>query len=607
MIIMRKIRGIILIFILLISLFPLAIAQNNSDNQSLQDTTTQQQDSSKINKGFACLEDEVEGECSSLSIQEIALTVLASPKEDILDECVDALKAKQSSTGCWPSGSCKTRETALAILALHHIGENTDKAEKWLVSKNQTADDLIWYLEQDSNDKTQCKISYSGEDYTINIDDNKKIDSNAGSCLTRAVSNFWLRVSSDCYNKEFAVSCDKKFIATLLYQHKDSPTLYVLKNTESEPAFGTINLKINAKCFPPSSGSCDYESTAWAALALLRTGHNIESFIPYLISLTDSNEQYLPKAFVYMVTNYQNYGNELIQEQKLGNYWLAEYSAYNKFYDTALALLALTSSSSEPVIKARDWLLFSQSSDGCWKNSNNEIIRDTAIILWALEGRAGSVSPGATTYCSEANYFCIPESECPESEKLTNYFCTGLNTVCCENENLKLCSEYDGVECASDEFCDGNERRAANTNYCCLDTCEIRSQETECEKMGYVCLDACSEDQEMVSYSCDGSEVCCRTKTEPSSTWWIWVLIIGIIVLLGIIAWILRARLKLFWFKIKSKFKKDKGGAKPSGSGFPPKPGFPPIRRTLMTRPVKPSSRDKSMDNVFSKLKEMSK
>ena len=92
---------------------------------------------------------------------------------------------------------------------------------------------------------------------------------------------------------------------------------------------------------------------------------------------------------------------------------------------------------------------------------------------------------------------------------------------------------------------------------------------------------------------------------------------IGIIILLAIIGWILREKLKLLLFKLKTKFKKDKGGRRPSRGGprpptrpgFPPRPGIPPRRPPM---PVAPQRRktgggDKAMSETFRKLNEMSR
>lgn len=569
-------------------------------------TTTAQQDPDKTEKAFECLETKAK-DCKSLTTQELAYTILATP-DNIFDDCLKELKSRKISDN-WGNS---VRDTALAILALDHAGENTEASEKWLLKQSRTPTDLIWYLQQDSNTETECHIGYQTKDYLIAVEKNKKIDRNAGTCLTLAQSNFWLQINPTCYDYEFSISCDKDFIATLLYKNKNSPVIYPLQGTDSSPAYGTIDLNVNSKCFGKTS--CEYEATAWATLALLKKGYDIEEYIPYIIAMADSNERYLPNSFTYMATNYENYATQLIEQQKLGNYWEAQTSAYNRYYDTALALIAIGGSSSEQITKARDWLLFSQGSNGCWSNS----IRDTAIVLWALEGRAGKAGTGgSTTYCSQANYFCIPSSECPSSEDVgNNYFCPSLSETCCITENLQSCSAYGGTQCGSDKACT-NERRATDTETCCVGECVEKPKTNECEDMYYSCRDSCSENQEEVTvYSCDGTEVCCKNKTASSSggsAWWIWILIILILTVLVAIGYIYREKLKLYWFKLKSKFKKDKGGKGSSSPGpsFPPRPGFPPIRRPQGI-PERRSPRrmfdrrDQAMAETFRKLKEMS-
>jgi hypothetical protein len=331
--------------------------------------------------------------------------------------------------------------------------------------------------------------------------------------------------------------------------------------------------------------------------------------------MADTNERYLPEAFIYMLTNYEDYATQLITSQKLGNYWEAKNSANNRFYDTSLALIALGSSSSEQITKSRDWLLFKQGDNGCWQNS----IKETAVVLWALSGRAGRSSGGSgVTYCSDANYFCIPSLDCPTAENVgNNYFCASLSDTCCTSENLKSCSEYGGQECATDKVCTGNNKKATDTTDCCTGSCEDRPQETECEASFYTCMDTCSEFQEpMESYACDQTQVCCRTKTEPEgSSFWTWLITILIILILAILGFIFRERLKMFWFKIKTKFKKDKrrsGGSRGPVAPAPPKPGFPPVRRPRP--PVAPMRRrrygnkkDPAMSETFRKLREMSR
>jgi len=629
---MRKTGVIITIFLLLLST-SLILANNETNNTQTNRTISSSSNEDltnkeKIEEGFDCLEKKA-GSCTGLKTKEIALTILATPDGDVYDDCVDELLKRKASDN-WGS----VEDTAFAILALNHAGKDTEASEEWLLEQAKTPKDLMWYLEQDSNEATECHIGYDTNDYKIKVDTNKKIDSDAGPCLSRAQSNFWLRIDPDCYETEFSIACDRDYIATLVYRNKNSDIIYVLDDTKSSSASKEVTISVNSKCFGESS--CNYETTAWATLALLNTGNSIEEFVPYLIAMSDTNEAYLPDAFIYMLTNYEDYAQRLVEDQEVGNYWNARNSAYNKYYDTALAILSLKSSSSKPVDKAKDWLLFSQDSNGCWQNS----VRDTAIVLWALTERAGrDGGGGSTVYCVESGYFCIPKAECPTIDDVgDNYYCSALSDTCCVSEHLKECSEYGGNVCGGGEECIGRVRKSLDEEKCCVGECRKETQETECEAQFYTCMDSCSEFQEPVpSYSCNAGQICCRTKPKESSSGslWIWILILLILAVAGVILWIKREKVKLLWFKMKSKFGKNKGGATPQGApptgprpgpGVPPRGGMPqrPIPRRQGMPPQRPRGPSRQMpqkpnqipknqqalqkkDDTFSKLRDMSK
>jgi uncharacterized integral membrane protein len=239
-----------------------------------------------------------------------------------------------------------------------------------------------------------------------------------------------------------------------------------------------------------------------------------------------------------------------------------------------------------------------------------------------LEGRAGKKpGTGTTIRCTDEDFFCIPRADCPSNEQRSNYFCPAKSAVCCEKENLKSCSEYQGTICAQGKICSGNERKATDTDSCCTGECIDKPTETQCESMNYFCKSSCSDTQEVISYTCNQGQVCCRTKTSTGGGlgWLFWTVLILIIILLLIFAWLFREKLKLFFFKFKTGFKKDKGrgpsgrgpGGYPPRPGMPPRPGFPPIRRPTSIPPVQqrrplPKGKDKDMSDTFDKLRKMS-
>ncbi len=546
---------------------------------------------SALPKAIACLETQVKDDCSgAVDIQQIALTILASPKQSVAQGCYNKLKTYDKGN-CFGLDSCQIRDTAMAVLALSHLNQDTKKYTDWMLNQTLISADVLWFMQQDSLEPANCKVIYDAQEYLFSVQANKKIDVNAGACLSLTNSNYWYSIDSNCYDKSFALICDKDFVGNLLYKQPNSPTIYVLSNTQSAGASGTINLQVKSKCF--GQGTCNYEASAWAALALQTRGINVDEFIPYLVASLENNKPYLPYAFLNMLVDYSEYGTKLVQMQNL-NSWEAENTAYNQFYDTAIALVSLSDSSATQVKGAKDWLLgYAQSADGCWNNKN---VRDTAAILWALQQKPSNFFPGggpALTTCSEGNFFCVKTSECDTNQLKQNYGGCGTGRTCCGTNALKTCTEYYGQVCASGKVCSGDSRAASDSSFCCLAECgDAVPQTSQCELGGGICKDSCSTTQTETAASCGASsnQVCCERKTTPEkkSLWWLWLLLIILIILIAL-AIIFRDKIKIWLYKRKSGFKKDEGNN--SGMGGPtrpmgPGPGMmPPQQQRPMMRP----------------------
>ena len=336
------------------------IGQTNNDSDdggNVEIDNAPETDANTISnkKGYEWLTNEVDGKCDELTLNEqIAVLLALGYKSDINSECKNAL-APTADIECWPIGNCNLKTTSQAILALSKAGYNTEKAVEWLISQNITSTDLIWYLEIDADGKTDCKISYGSTEKTITIDEDKKINKDAGSCLSRAQDNYWLKIDDGCYDKNFTISCDQSFISTLVYEKKQGSTIYVSSQTESASADGKTEHTVNSYCLSTSS-NCDYEGSLWATFALSQTGNDISGFLPYLIAMADedANQKYLPSAFLLMITDYSEYITTLANEQKTEGYWQTS-DSNSRFYDTALALLALYSINTDQADAAKTW------------------------------------------------------------------------------------------------------------------------------------------------------------------------------------------------------------------------------------------------------------
>jgi len=546
----------LIVFGILIILLILPFAFADEPNGETTTTTTE---TGTIDSVKACLNNKIQ-KCSDLTPEEKIFSSLAVSK------CTDELIEDAKNEECWPKENCDVKTTAQALFALSQADLNMADAEKWLISDSHHTEalELEWYLQIDSSSSTKCEITY-GTTYNIEIKENKKINSDAGSCLTLASGDYWLKVSPNCYNKEFSISCDKTFYTSLLYKKAGSldSELYVPKKLNSGSAGGTTKEKVNSLCFE-KAGSCDYESTLWAILTLDYLGYDTSDFIPYLILMADENEKYLPESFLFLYssTKNQDFKTNLLAKQKESSYW-DESGQQN--YDTAIALLGLQRETDTEITDSKTWLLENQDSNGCWGG-----IRDTAFLIFSGWGKIKTRGGGIVKKDS--------------------------------------CLDLGGVICLSDETCDEIEKDSLEGK-CCLGKCEKESVSTSnCEIYGGICKSYCDKGEESIPQTCElSSEVCCKEKAPSEVNYtYIWILVILIVlVIIGI----------LFRNKLRRLFSKGKGAPaprQPRGPGMPPSsmPRMPPQQRRVFPRqaPQQPRpSVDKEFNEVLQKLKKMGK
>lgn len=549
----------------------------------------------QVDKGYTCLEQQIDSKtCSSLSVNEKIFSVLATGK------CRSSLISDAGLDNCWPDENCDIKTTAQAILALGK--SSTEDARAWLLTQNQTVEDITWYLQIEADaDVSQCTISYDGDSYTIDINEDKTLDSDAGNCLSLTSSGYWLEISPTCYNQEFTISCEDDFLTNLLFKQDNSDTIHVSEKTSSASASGTTHEKVDSSCFE-SGGECDYEASLWAAMVLDTMGEEISSYIPYLVTNSEENSQYLPESFLYSLTGYEDIYSSLISKQLTEGNWKTSGNAY---YDTALAVLPLDDST--PRIDAEQWLLSEQDSDGCW---NSKSISDTAFILYSVWPKYSEDE----IVCEEAGDYCISNNECEIANgEVLDYSCSGFDICCSKNKVLESCENLDGTICSSGETCDGAVVDSTE-GACCLSDCIASSTPSDisCESNSGVCEPGlCGKGYER-SYDFDCSsygDICCiKTNKGPNAFFWILL----ILIILAVLAIIFRNRLREFWFRIKPK--KHRPRRMPPGPGLPPLP-FPENRRRVRhimpamhrepPRPVrrKPSKDYGELEEVIKRLK----
>jgi hypothetical protein len=639
----------ILFLTFLVSAQLILAASNSSSNITVDDL---EDDDAKVDLAYTCLSDLIEEKnCEDLSLAEMTFAVIAT------GDCASELMAESKNDECWPDSSCKVKETAQAMIALDRIDSSTEDTQEWLLTQNQSTDNLQWFLQIEGNDAMSCSIVYSDTSYTVELDEDKAFSSGAGSCLSIDFSNYWLMISSSCYDEEFEISCDKSFQTNLIYRKSDSSVFFISEDTTSSPAAGTNTEKVESQCFK-KDGSCDYESTLWASYALVSASadaYDVSPFWPYLQTMAEENELVIPEGILNYISGSATFKTELFGKQESDGYWDV---SGDKFYDTAFALMPYGGDSSSEKSKSIQWLLTPgvQDDDGCWKGN----LLNTAFLLYSIWPREVSSSSPSNLDCSDAGFYCLSPIDCSSAlgSKLSGYSCSVASTICCNKPAISnTCSELNGLVCNSNQNCEGGISEDSSDlgtgETCCVGgTCVLIEDETNvCEESSGVCVLStygCASNEEESALDCGTSnKVCCTKKgtDDESSSAWIWIIfLLFLLIVLIVLGIIYRDKLRPYWLQLKSKF--NKRGSNPQGNfrgpGLPSSPSsslplrtqmnrrfFPPqnipqqqvrpnpesVPQVQRPKPVsaqpssvqKPTPQPNEMDDVLRKLKEMSK
>ncbi len=550
---MKKRKLFLLVFSIILILPLILSAENVSDNS----------EQTKVDKAYSCLEKKIDSiTCTKLSPTQKIFSLMSTGK------CVNEVLSDSKSGLCWPKEACTLKTTSQAILALGQVSESTTTAEDWLISQNETPSDVDWFLQIESDEEAECEIKYStGGTYDIRVREDKKLSGTAGSCLSLSTGGWWYRISPNCYNVQFDISCKSDFLTNLLFKEKSSLTIHISEKTSSTSAEGTTQEKVNSFCLAQDR-KCNYEGTLWGAVALKSVGYDINLYMPYLITGADKNPKVLPESLLYLLTGYDEFRNSLLQKQKNNKYWD---ESGGKFYDTALALFPFQYSSSQEKSDSIKWLMDVQEKDGCWDGGN---VLTNSFLLFSLWPKQVIVDD-TTKDCEDSGFYCMSEANC-DGDVLGDYSCSSNVFICCDkSKTFDTCENQGGEICNYNSECiAGTEVEAEDAGSgetCCVNgRCESVAVESVCKSAGGICRSFCADDEEQNSNECDIGN-CCIAKQPESSLWWVWLL--STLIILLILGIIFREKLRLFWHQFSSRFKKDRGSQTPINRV---RPGYPP-------------------------------
>lgn len=573
-------------------------------------TTAAKGDSSKA---YSCLQTKVESS-AGLALQDAIFASLAIGANAKIDGVIQ--NEKSANDECWPNAGCKVKETAQMALVYQRLGKGATGIKSYLDTRIGKATGINWYLQIDvpSRQSSKCTITTGDSSKVVTITEEQTITGTLGTCFTLGGNGFWLQVKESCFNKDISINCDKDFVTSLVYQRTTSNVVFIAGEAHSQAASGTTGEKVVSQCFL-TNAKCDYEGSLWAALAYKKLGADISGFMPYLLALSEDNLKYFPNTFLYMITAGDGYYSDIVQRQKDGKYWEIA-GSLGKFYDTALAIMALSSSSASEAGASKDYLLSIQGKDGCWSNMN---LRDSAFILYA--GWPKSVAGGKQS-CLEAKYSCEVTSDCEAAtgKVLPDYDCAQFGRFCCSVKvPLKSCTELQGKTCAASEQCTGTSVESSDGS-CCVGTCAPATALNICEQQyGGVCKSACASGEESTTYSCgtDATKSCCITVESSGLGWIAWMFIFGILIIIVVLGIVYREKVKVWWLMLKGKlitspiFKKFTGkGGEPAGFMQRAPPRYPPSGQNY-SRPMMPArpspQRSSDVEETLRKLREMTK
>lgn len=434
--------------------------------------TPEDDDSEKINAAFNCLDERVAA--TSISLEEAVFAALTKVPGTKAADKIE--QEKSSSADCWPKSGCGVKESAQAALAKLSMGESVEEITAWLVTKSGMPKELTWYLQISIGDNgpATCVVNYDGSDHSVSVNEEMKLSGSAGSCFNLANSDYWLKIKTNCLEKEFNIQCDKEFKTNLLYEKSSGGTIYVSSQTHGASSGAWTVEAITARCFREGN-DCDYEASLWGAVALYANGEDVSEFAPYLRALSSENGKYFPSAFlVAILEGGENHYSKIIENQRArpeGAYWEMPNTPHNKYYDTALGMLALGGAGSSEITNANTigYLFKKQDASGCWNNNN---IRDTAFLIYAaqwLRGTGGGVECYINSDCSEGYVCedgnCVSEAvlECNNNGVMNDSEQCDGNDFGTFSDGVGQCDEYNSGFTGGDLIC---EDCKINTTQC---------------------------------------------------------------------------------------------------------------------------------------------
>lgn len=517
-------------------------------------------DSASINKtqAFDWLYQEMNSSDWDFDTDVIALSVLALGPERRYDieGGVERLKDRN-----WRNDY----ERSLAILALYKAGVDVDDDIGELIDNQIEAQNSgSWLIQMRNTNEREasCNLDFNG-DIDFRVINNTVTE---GPCTGDTWVDFEQCIAfAEGVGIHESVEIQCTNAQPSLIFRDSSNEFFILDETSP--------FSVDNACF--GSGSCECKPSLYASWVLNEVGNKSQVWtFPWMSSFCSDDDTNEYNSLLYLISNEEAFANKL-KDSFGGSSW------ENDEYITALGLGALSksSSSSQIVSDAKEWLAVTQRSDGSWRDDPLK----TAMVLYILYSKGSSFS-----YVDSDN----------DDGSFGGFICgDGFKEV---GEECELTSD-----CSTGEVCSSCLCVASSQNTCTVSDDCMSDDDCKSGSNGF-CTSSCTCDYSCTSDSdCLGGQVCeFRRCVNPSNNdnvggessgsnflGYVWFAL-GLIIVLGL-AYL--AYLKFIKNKTLGKNNKNKD----QGTGPIMSRKYPTAKQAVQKPQTQPKSEPRSSNDDF--------
>ncbi len=357
------------------------------------------------------------------------------------ERAADFIQSKEGSNGCFPSTSCKVKDTAMAIIALANLNRDVGESLSFLNEAQSTGlGSNLLMLEVATSGSGNCTALFE----TNGQQNRKSFLINEGR-FSSCGNNYFLDLNSNCLKNGLAssypgttidIDCSSVSSSTVIGTlYKKGNDIFLGESFNSKVA----KIVIDSGCYGVSSKSiCNLDSSLFAGWALRESEADF-NIIPFLKQNYDPNSPF-HLALMYIITSDEIFLKALKEKQN------ANGGFDNSVSSTAFAVIALGGGAEAE--KAMSFLKSKQNNDGSWNGNTLDTILSLIVLsdFITSDSIIRSTSPGIS--CDRDG---VCETELGEDEDTCPQDCLGSYTPSTSSRSIEQGPCNDNGVCERDE------------------------------------------------------------------------------------------------------------------------------------------------------------